>query len=321
MAAYGFNIIQINVAPLPLPCVHCQLGIAADDVQGGADVVRHGKDDVLAHFQQCGILLYRLLQPFPRPCPFMQVFQNDQVGNDEQHDGEDNQPRDDMHGTVVGGFKMPFLFGQDTLGLAVHRVYQGAELVVEFPVMTAQAVGVSVYGFLPSGLHGEQFLVQRLERDRSGRGNFHSLFRSEQSGNAFLLAGDGLGAGFFGQAGKRQSGRAVLSPEHLHDLVQMLFLVFQEITQSVYLVLADKYTVFPVHGLQHGIDTHTERTVVLEIFLLPGKGGLAAHGKERDVPVGGIHIMLHPVDAFHFRLYPKYPAALIQQGGGHASYD
>src|SRR5699024_872782 len=67
--------------------------------------------------------------------------------------------------------------------------------------------------------------------------------------------------------------------------------------------------------------THTERTVVLEIFLLPGKGGLAAHGKERDVPVGGIHIMLHPVDAFHFRLYPEYPAALIQQGGGHVSYD
>ena len=39
MAAYGSDIIQVNVPPFPVPCVHRQFGVAADDVQRGADVV------------------------------------------------------------------------------------------------------------------------------------------------------------------------------------------------------------------------------------------------------------------------------------------
>lgn len=41
---------------------------------------------------------------------------------------------------------------------------------------------------------------------------------------------------------------------------------------------------FFLHGLQHGINSQTERTVVLEIFLLPSNGSFATHGKERDIP-------------------------------------
>lgn len=101
--------------------------------------MRHGKNDVLAHFQQRGILFYRFFQPFPRSCSFIQVPQNDQVGT------------------------------------------------------------------------GELFLVQRVERGRERRGYFHSLFRTEPSGNAFLLAGDSFGASFFRQSGKLQTVGAVLS--------------------------------------------------------------------------------------------------------------
>ena len=108
--------------------------------------MRHGKNDVLAHFQQRSILFYRFFQPFPRSCSFIQVPQNDQVGT------------------------------------------------------------------------GELFLVERVERGRERRGYFHSLFRTEPSGDAFLLAGDGFGASFFRQSGKQQTVGAVLSMKQLHDL-------------------------------------------------------------------------------------------------------
>ena len=79
MAAYNSDIVQVNVPPFSFPCVHRQFSVAADDVQRGADIVRHGQDDVLAHFQQCGILFYRLFQTFPCPCLFAQVPLDNQV--------------------------------------------------------------------------------------------------------------------------------------------------------------------------------------------------------------------------------------------------
>ena len=79
MAANDSDIVQVNVPPLPFPCVHRQFGVAADDVQRGADVMGDGQDDVLAHFQQCGILFYRLFQTFPCPCLFAQVPLDNQV--------------------------------------------------------------------------------------------------------------------------------------------------------------------------------------------------------------------------------------------------
>lgn len=96
-----------------------------------------GQDDVLAHFQQCGILLDRILQPLPCPCLFAQVPLDNQVGNDEQHDGGDNQPRDDTRRAVVGVLKMSGFGFEDTLRLIVHCVYQGAQLEVKYLVMTA----------------------------------------------------------------------------------------------------------------------------------------------------------------------------------------
>lgn len=91
--------------------------------------------------------------------------------------------------------------------------------------------------------------------------------------------------------------------------------------ERIYLRTADKLLAAALHGLQHGINSQTERTVVLEIFLLPSNGSFATHGKERDIPVGGIHIVLHLVDVFHFGFYPDHPVPLMQQSGGHTTDD
>ena len=81
----------------------------------------------------------------------------------------------------------------------------------------------------------------------------------------------------------------------------------------------DKFLVAVLHGLQHGINSQTERTVVLEIFLLPRKGDLATHGKERDISVGGIHLTLY-LSYRHCLIFDfLYTIALVQQDSSHAA--
>ena len=65
MEAYIPNIFQINVSLLFLPRIHSQFNVPGYDVQRSPDIVRQGKDDILAHLQQHSVLWDQLFQIFP----------------------------------------------------------------------------------------------------------------------------------------------------------------------------------------------------------------------------------------------------------------
>ena len=59
MFADNPDVVQVAVPAFLLTGIHRQFGTTADYVQRGTDVMGDGQDNVLAHFQQSGILLYR----------------------------------------------------------------------------------------------------------------------------------------------------------------------------------------------------------------------------------------------------------------------
>ena len=91
MEAYVPDIFQVNVPLFLFPRVHCQFGVAGNDVQRSPDIVRQGKDDVLAHIEQCRILFYDFFQPLFCPCFLPYVPHDNPIGDDKQDDGTRNQ--------------------------------------------------------------------------------------------------------------------------------------------------------------------------------------------------------------------------------------
>ena len=63
-------VIQMDIPPFLFTCIHCQIGTAVNDIQRGTYVMRYGQDNILAHFQQRSVLLYRIFQTLPCSCLF-----------------------------------------------------------------------------------------------------------------------------------------------------------------------------------------------------------------------------------------------------------
>ena len=230
MAANDSDIVQINVPPFLLPCVHRQFGVAADDVQRGSDIVRQGEDDILAHIQQCGILSYRFFQSFPAFLLGIRIPLDDPVGYDQQENGRYDQTGDNLCGKLVCLFQMMFPVSEYGFRLIVQRCNQGVQFPVQFPIAVPQSVGIGINRVLPFFKHGDQLYVQRTERPRI-LGNLYGLFLSEPPGNAFFLAGDGVVPDCLFCHGwqmiLQQTVGFILCADSLHDSVKMFFLIFQ----------------------------------------------------------------------------------------------
>ena len=70
MEAFVPDVFQENVPLYFLLRFHGQFKVPGYDAQRGLDVVRQGKDDTLAHIEECRILFDCFLQLFFRPCFF-----------------------------------------------------------------------------------------------------------------------------------------------------------------------------------------------------------------------------------------------------------
>ena len=101
MPAHDSDIGQVMVSPFPITDIRRQFRAAVDDIQRGAYIVRDGKDDILACFQQFIVLVYDTFHLVPEPYIPFQMLVDNQVREYQQDDCRNYQPRDDGGGVIV----------------------------------------------------------------------------------------------------------------------------------------------------------------------------------------------------------------------------
>ena len=151
------------------------------------------------------------------------------------------------------------------------------------------------------------------------------FFLAEQPGDAFFLLSYGAYPCrpfcHFGQLGGKQAVALVPVVEVLHDAQQVCFLLRQQVPQGIYLSGVHIFPAVGLQRLQQAVRQQPVATVVAIVRLFPCHYALTPDGKPRDAAVCLVDVKAHRADFYRFRFYLTQPFPLMQQSGGHASYD
>ena len=145
MPAHDSDIGQVMVSPFPITDIRRQFRAAVDDIQRGAYIVRDGKDDILACFQQFIVLVYDTFHLVPELCIPFQMLVDNQVREYQQDDCRDYQPHDDGGRVIVRLRNISFSVLEGGLCVIVDASEQGEEFPVQILVTDTQAVGVALH--------------------------------------------------------------------------------------------------------------------------------------------------------------------------------
>ena len=286
--------------------------------------MRHGQNNLFAHFQQFLILLVDTLKAqsyflFPD-----NVTPYNKEGKNQQHGSRCGDKGEQTVRQFLCFHNPGLTLAESALGLLVKGSDKSMQPPVQFPILSSQAINVAVYPPVTLSLHRNQLVVPGLHPLRTGR-HPHGFRSSEPSGYAFLLTDHSTGLPCLpndsGEAVGKQTIHLFPTSDCLHDTQQMCLLVFQQSAEGIYTGRMHERRTDGFHSAQQTVSTDPPLMIYPVVGLIPNDDRLAPCRQIRNISVCRIYRTAYTAYLKALCLYLFGQPTLMQKNAPHESDD